>query len=179
MRALDLDFHRRRPASAAGWALLAAGVGCAVIAFLAADRIAAETAAHEATVQRIERTLPGAARAPLSAAESKAQEAVLAEMRRVVAQLNLPWDELFATLESVAVGDVALLSLTPDARKRQLRIAAEARDLAAMLAFHRRLEESGRVRDVSLVNHEIGEQAPDRPVRFNLVATWVVDDAHN
>ncbi len=177
MRTLDLDFQRRRPASAAGWALLAAGALAAVWVFHTGERVAAETAAFEDSVRRIERTLPGAARAPATTAENKAQEAVLADMRRVVAQLNLPWNGLFASLESIVTSDVALLSLTPDARKRQLRISAEARNLGAMLAFHRRLEETGRVRDVALVTHEIGEQAPERPVRFNIVATWVVDDA--
>lgn len=177
MHLLDLDFQRRRRASAGGWAILVLGLLCAGLAVVAAQRVAEETSIHEASVHRIERTLPGAGRAPLSAAESKAQEAVLADMRRVVAQLNLPWNRLFTTLETVAIGDIALLTLTPDARKQQLRISAEARNLSAMLEFHRRLEGDTSMRDVALVNHEIGEQVPERPVRFSLIATWMANDA--
>lgn len=177
MRVLDLDFQRPRHASPAGWGLLALGAAAAALAWLAGQRVAEDTARFEASVQRVERSLPGAARAPRSSAETKAQEAVLAEMRAVLAQLNLPWNALFATLESIGVGEVALLSLTPDARKRQVRISAEARNLSAMLEFHRLLEESGRLHDVALVNHEVGEQAPERPVRFSLTANWAVDDA--
>lgn len=178
MRALDLDFQRRRPASLAGWILLALGASLAAFMWLEGRRVGEEAAIHQETVRRAERSLPGAARAPQSAAETKAQEAVLAEMRAVLAQLNLPWNDLFATLESIGVGEVALLSLTPDARKRQVRITGEARNLSAMLEFHRRLEESGRLSDVALVNHEVGEHSPQRPVRFSLTASWVVKDAN-
>lgn len=177
MRPLDLDFQPRRSASAGGWLLLLIGALCAGFAFLTERQLDDETRVHEATVRSIERTLPGAARAPLSAAESRAEAAVLADMRRVVAQLNLPWNGLFDTLESVAVGDIALLTLTPDARKRQIRIAAEARNLEAMLEFHRRLEADARMRDVALVSHEIETQVAERPVRFNLTANWMVSDA--
>ncbi|MCM2321567.1 MAG: pilus assembly protein, partial [Pseudomonas sp.] len=36
---------------------------------------------------------------------------------------------------------------------------------------------SGDLRDVALVNHEIVDEVPERPVRFNLTATWVIRDA--
>lgn len=177
MRRLELDFRRRPRPSAAGWALLACGV-IAVGAVLGLERqIAADTAAHEAVVRRVEQTLPGAAQAPLSPADVKARDASLGDVQRVRAQLNLPWGELFATLESLASADIALLALTPDARKRQVRISGEARNLAAMLEFHRKLEESAALRDVSLINHEIAEDAPGQPVRFSLVAGWVIDNA--
>ncbi len=173
-RYLDLDFRRRRIASPAGWALLAVGVLAVVLVLAAKGRIADETAVYENALRRIEQTLPGAGRAPLSAAEQRAQEATLADMRRVLDQLNLPWGGLFATLESLDDADVALLALAPDARNGQIRISAEARNLGAMLDYHRRLEESGTLRDVSLTNHEIAEQVAERPVRFNLIATWAI-----
>ena len=114
--------------------------------------------------------------APLSKADSLAQQASLAEMRRVSAALNLPWEGLFATLEALPLKDVALLGLTPDARKRLLRISAEARNLEAMLEFHQRLEDSDGLSDVSLLDHEVLVQVAERPIRFNLLATWEVPD---
>lgn len=176
MRRLALDFRRRPRASLAGWMLLGCCALSAAAVLWAEREIAAETALHSAALARIERALPDEARASVVLA-AKERDLPLADMQRVRARLNLPWGELFATLESLVNGDVALLSLTPDARKRQVRIAGEARDFAAMLAFHRRLEDSAPLRDVSLLNHEFVEQAPGRPVRFSLVAAWAIDDA--
>lgn len=177
MRALDLDF-RRPLASPAGWTLLAAGVLLGGVLLAARYQVAQATAAAEADIRRSERIMPGVSAAPLSAADSRTQQAALDEMQRLSERMRLPWDQLFANLEAIANADVALLSLAPDARKRQLRITAEARDLPAMLDFHRRLEGSADLRDVALVNHEIVDEVPERPVRFNLTATWVVSHAH-
>lgn len=177
MRRLELDFRRRPRPRAAGWVLLGCGLLAAGGALWAEREIAAETAVHQSALRRAERALPQDARTPV-ASGTKEPDLPMANMQRVRAQLNLPWGELFTTLESLVGADVALLSLTPDARKRQVRISGEARDLAAMLAFHRGLEDSAPLRDVSLLNHEFAEQAPGRPVRFSLVAAWVIDDAH-
>ncbi|MNH34421.1 hypothetical protein D3C79_950170 [compost metagenome] len=81
-------------------------------------------------------------------------------------------------LEGLPQDDIALLTLTPDARKGQLRISAEARDLEAMLAFHKRLEASAELRDVSLLNHEIIAKQAEHPVQFNLSAIWENGNAH-
>jgi len=177
MRPLDLDFLRRPVASAVGWLLLAAGLLLAGLGWAVQQRIDAQTALAAAELARLQKEQGGEIRqAPLSRAETLAQQASLAEMRRVSAALNLPWNELFATLEALPLEDVALLSLTPDARKRLVRISAEARNLDAMLEFHRRLEESERLSDVSLLDHEVLVKVAERPIRFNLLATWEVGD---
>lgn len=174
-RTLDLDFRRRRLANLTGWSLLAAGVFAAGFVLVAQNRVAAETADYQNALRRIEQAIPGAGREPLTTVELRAQDSTLRDMHRVQEQLNLPWGALFATLESLDASDVALISLAPDARKGELRISAEARNLAAMLEYHRNLEESDKLRDVSLTSHEIAEQVAERPVRFNLVATWAVE----
>lgn len=138
-----------------------------------------ETEQRTADLQRVEQHLHkrGLRQAPLTAGEEQARAASVAEMRRITAQMNLPWDGLFAMLEAQPRQDVALLSLAPDARKGQLRIAAEARDLPAMLAFHRELEASDDLSDVSLLNHEMVAEQAEHPIRFNLLASWGVKDA--
>lgn len=178
MRRLELDFRRRPRASLGGWTLLAAGVLAAALAVSAGRQVTAATMRDQTALRQVEMKLPEAARPALSVAESKAREAALASMRRVQQQLNLPWDTLFETLESRSGPDIALLALTPDARKRSLRLSAEARDLEAMLAFHRQLEQSDALRDVSLLSHELVAQGSGRAIRFTLVANWVIDDAH-
>ncbi|EJT84177.1 hypothetical protein PPS11_24980 [Pseudomonas putida S11] len=110
--------------------------------------------------------------APLGSAASREQAERLAQMQSVSQQLQRPWQQLFAMLEAQPQDDVALLSLAPDARKGQLRITAEARNLEAMLQYHQRLEASAELSDVSLLNHEVLAAQPEHPVRFTLTATW-------
>ncbi|NHN76398.1 pilus assembly protein [Azotobacter chroococcum] len=177
MRPLDLDFQRKAIASPLGWALLAAGLLLAGALWALQQRVDARTAHDAQELAQLQQGPGGEVRqAPLSKADSQAQQASLAEMRRVSAALNLPWEGLFATLEALPLKDVALLGLIPDARKRLLRISAEARNLEAMLEFHQRLEDSDGLSDVSLLDHEVLVQVAERPIRFNLLATWEVPD---
>ncbi|AOE87546.1 pilus assembly protein [Pseudomonas sp. TCU-HL1] len=179
MRPIDLDFQHRPVSSAPGWILLGGGMLMGVLMLVAHLETGRETEARQADLQRVEQHLQkrGLRQAPLSATDEKAHAASVTEMRRITAQMNLPWDGLFAMLEAQPRQDVALLALAPDARKGQLRIAAEARDLPAMLAFHRELEASDALSDVSLLNHEMVAEQAERPIRFNLLATWEVKDA--
>jgi Tfp pilus assembly protein PilN len=179
MRPVDLDFQRRTLSTIPGWILL--GGGMLMAAFLLGLHLhtCEEREARSAELERVEQLLQkrGLRQAPMSASEEKARAASVAEMRRITAQMNLPWDGLFAMLEAQPRKDIALLSLAPDARKGQLRIAAEARDLPAMLAFHRELEASDALSDVSLLNHEMVAEQAERPIRFNLLASWGGKDA--
>ena len=180
---LELDFRRPPRPRAGGWALFAVGIAVVGTAAGVGLRVDAELAALEtyarAIVAGLPEALPGQGASGSGPKERDGRGNALADMQRVQARIdNRPWQALFATLESLASDDVALLSLTPDARKRQLRIRAEARDLGAMLAYHRKLEDTAVLRDVSLVNHEFAEQVQGRPVRFSLVASWVTDRAN-
>ncbi|MDF3935218.1 pilus assembly protein [Pseudomonas citronellolis] len=178
MRALDLDFQPRRP-TALVWATLAAGVLAGLLVASLGFWLDGHSQQQEQQLRHSERRLNGGneAAAPLSPAESRAQQAALVEMKRVSAQLRRPWEQLFGMLETLPREDIALLSLAPDARKGQLRISAEARNLEAMLAFHQRLEASAELSDVSLLNHEVKVKQAERPILFNLLATWEVGDA--
>lgn len=177
MRPLELDFQPRRR-SALVWTLLAAGLVLGLLVACASLWLGSRSQVQEQLLRHSERRLGGGeAAAPLSPAESRAQQAALAEMKRVSAQLRRPWEQLFAMLEALPREDIALLSLAPDARKGQIRITAEARDLEAMLAFHKQLEASADLSDVSLVSHEVKTKQAERPILFNLLATWEVSDA--
>lgn len=184
MNRLELDFRRSPRPRAGGWVLFVVGIALVGTATWAGQRVDAETVALETTVRDIVAGLPEALldQHPPGAGvkgNGKEPDSALADMHRVQARIdNRPWQALFTTLESLASDDIALLSLTPDARKRQLRLTAEARDLGAMLAYHRKLEGTAALRDVSLVNHELAEQVQGRPVRFSLVASWVTDHAN-
>lgn len=178
MRPINLEFLHYRYASAMGWGLL--GVGLVLVAgslFVAAEL--------NSEVSRLRSELPagtgfsGAAASPepLTAAAMREQAAALTEMQRVSAQLSRPWERLFQTLESLPRTDVALLALNCNASTGHLRLTAEARNFEAMLALHRELEDSLNLSDVSLLKHEIVNRQNERPVLFNLIADWEVQDA--
>ena len=91
----------------------------------------------------------------------------------VLAQMNVPWGELFAAVETAQDGSVGLLAIQPDARSRSVTLGGEARSLPALLAYMNRLQGSGRLRDVVLASHEIKVKEPGQPVQFVLSARWV------
>ncbi|MFK0088065.1 PilN domain-containing protein [Pseudomonas sp. NPDC090755] len=179
MRRLELDFQPRRTPLAA-WVVLGVGVSLVLGAVVLQQNVSQQQAGFEQQLHQVEQQLgkrpqQGSALTP---AQNREQSEKLAQMRSVSQQLQRPWERLFNMLEAMPQDDVALLTLTPDARKGQVRISAEARDLEAMLAFHKRLEASDELRDVSLLNHEIMVKQPEHPVQFNLSATWETGNAH-
>ncbi len=179
MRALNLDFQPRPRSGPLGWSLLGGGAFLALVCFGVQQHLGAQAEQQQGHLQHTQRQLTGdSAKTTLSPAETREQAQNLAEMRKVSQQLRRPWERLFAMLEAMPRDDIALLTLTPDARKGQVRISAEARDLQAMLDFHKRLEASDELSDVSLLSHEIVVKSPEQPVQFNLSATWEMGDAN-
>ena len=168
MRALSLDFERKVPSAKLGYGLVAIGaltaalvIGAQALIFEEMERYA--VAAPDAKGGRGAWLLP---RGVVSQAEA------LAGARMVVGHLTGPGEKLFVTLEGIDEPDVALLALTPDTRKRTLRIYAEARNFNAMLSYVRVLEQSRAFTQVVLVEHEIQNSDPQHPLRFSLAAAW-------
>ncbi|WP_460126530.1 PilN domain-containing protein [Pseudomonas sp. S2_C03] len=180
MRTLNLDFQPRRRSGPLGWTLLVLGGVLALSCLVISQRLGEQVEQQQGHLQTTQRVLTGdnGTRVSLTPAETREQAQNLAEMRKVSQQLRRPWESLFAMLETMPRTDIALLTLTPDARKGQVRISAEAKDLEAMLDFHRNLEASDELSDVSLLSHEIVANVPEHPVQFNLSATWEIGDAN-
>lgn len=168
MRRLELDFHHSPRPSPWGWALLLGSLIGVIVLLLAHRQISDETSRHRAISERIEARLPGAS---LTTA-APADDATLAAARRVTEQQQQPWPELFAALEAADNKDVAVLTLDPEPARGLLKIQAEARHLGAMLAYHRRLEETGALRQVVLQTHDLEKETTEAPVRFQIVANW-------
>ncbi|MFC0250873.1 PilN domain-containing protein [Massilia consociata] len=113
------------------------------------------------------RPLPVAAQPKLSVPEAQAQA-----VNDAVMQLNLPWRDLYDAVRAATSADVALLALEPDAKRRTLRITAETRNSDDMLAYVARMQEQEWFGSVVLTRHEIAEQDPNRPLRFQVSAQW-------
>ena len=96
------------------------------------------------------------------------------EAKSVILEINLPWKELFAAVESYQKGDVGVLSIEPDSQKGLVRINAEAKSMDSMLAYIAYLQKTPLFRGVELISHQIQEQDPQHPVRFMLQASWGV-----
>jgi len=170
VRPLSLDFVREPQASPVGYLLLAAGLLAAGLVLFAHLGLTGQVERYKELAASVAGPRTGQARA-LPVAVKSEQEA-LTQARQVVDHLAVPWGRLFAALEQIDEKDVALLTIAPEVQKRQIRVYAEAKNLAAMLSYHKRLEDDPVFSVVSLTEHEVQVRDPQQPVRFNITATW-------
>jgi Tfp pilus assembly protein PilN len=117
------------------------------------------------------------ARAAVPVAAPKAQHVPVGEqeaaaVNKAISILNLPWRALHDAVRAATPASIALLALEPDAGKRVLRISAEAKNSEDMLAYVAALGEGALFGSVTLVRHEVLEQDPNRPLRFQVDAGW-------
>lgn len=167
MRALSLDFERRAPNAKLGYGLLVIGALVAALVVGTQAMVYREIARYTPPAPDAERER--GVRLP-HGITSEAE--AIAGARTVVRHLAGSREKLFRTLEAIQEPDVALLALTPDTQKQKLRIYAEARSFGAMLSYFRALEQSRAFDEVVLVEHEIQDKDPQRPLRFSLSAAW-------
>ena len=178
MTPLPLDFST--PSLARTWArtalltrcaLLMGLLLCASLAFAMVSLVRQQTdvrhalrdvqAKHaERNIRQPTRVMPGIDPAQASAVNA------------AVSQLNLPWRDVLDAIDAATPSTIALLSIEPDARKRLVRGSAEAKNSEAMIAYVESLKKQGYFSDVTLSRHEINEQDPNAPLRFQFEAQW-------
>jgi Tfp pilus assembly protein PilN len=175
MKPLQLDFA---PASmrrtlhkthSGWWALALIGLLLCLSAAFAIARLSNQQRQDHAQrrLQDLQR-----ASAPVAASRSAIAPDQATAVNAAVMQLNLPWRDLHEAVEQGTPATIALLSLDPDPAKRTLRILAEARDSAAMLAYVEQLKQQPFFVGAVLVKHEVAEQDPARPLRFQIDVQW-------
>jgi hypothetical protein len=173
--AVELDFLHPggRPSRLGTW-LLVAGLIVGALAVLEQRHLSSQMQAREAQLEEI-RSMSRRARPAIETRESDSPEMreQIKKANTVLAQMNVPWGELFTAIESADEGRVGLLQIQPDARSRTVLMGGSARDLPAVLAYMTRLEATGRLKDVVLMSHEIKLKEPGTPVAFQLLARWV------
>lgn len=163
MKRLALDFaadgaRSRWPARV----LLAAGV------FLALDTALSYRELRE-SVESSQAALAQAA--PRGAPARTAAPEELAAVRDTVERLAMPWEGLFAALESAADDQVALLAIEPDAKKGTVLISGDSKDYLAALGYVLNLSRAEALRGVQLVRHEKTDESRGS-VRFAVSALW-------
>ena len=168
---LRRTLYRTRPLA---WMLFALGLGLCAAAALAGARLLAQQRADSAELARVLTR----ARAPLTVAldagalAPRISEQQAGAVNAAVLQLNLPWRALHDAIGEATPPSIALLALEPDARKRSIKLTAEAKTSDAMIEYVQLLKRQELFAGVSLTRHEINEADPSRPIRFQLEAEW-------
>lgn len=173
MSALRLDYQQRKPFPWVGAVLLVLALGMLVLSvgyFRELSRQAAGWEAQAGQIERSSRRGEPDARPGALAAENRAQEVMHAN--QVLHQLNFPWEGLFQAVEQSGGKDVALLALEPDTENLSVKISGEAKNMTILLNYIKQLEQREVFGTVYLQNHQVQQQNPDKPVRFNLLAAW-------
>ncbi|CAD5369842.1 hypothetical protein RA210_U110098 [Rubrivivax sp. A210] len=169
MAALDLELAPRRP-SWPRWLALAVGVALALDAGLHYLEL------RDGVKEIEERQSTRAERKPAEEVVPEQTRRELDSARRVLQELALPWEALFASIEGAVNRDVGLLSIEPDAGRRAVQIVGEARDYAAILRLMERLEKGRALARVHLLSHELRQDVAERPFVFTLAATWKTEE---
>jgi Tfp pilus assembly protein PilN len=157
----------------AAWSLLMIAFVLGLTALSTSVKYRQENAAVERLRARAEvRSAVPAAAAAAAPAQPPVSQAQASAVNAAVMQLNLPWRALHDAVQAATPPTVALLALEPDAKKSALRITAEARNSDDMIAYVEQLQAIDWFGPVSLLRHEINEQDPNRPIRFQIDARW-------
>jgi len=176
MHALLLDFQdTRHRISWLSWLLLFSGV--AVATYLVIQIVNLRDTLDNLETKRtfIAGQIHQTAQTKLSPADRQKLQAEIKDAEAVMSQLTLPWESLLKDIGASQQQQVALLSIVPNAAKRTIKISGEARDFDDVLAYIRALQKANSLRTVYLQNHHIETRSAQRPVRFSLLATWVVN----
>jgi biopolymer transport protein ExbD len=92
----------------------------------------------------------------------------VAAVRETVQRLTLPWDDLFAAIESAASDKVALAAIEPDPRNGTVTITGDGKDYLAALSYVLNLSHTEGMNRVQLVRHEQKNEG----VNFAVSAAW-------
>jgi len=169
-RSLRRTLHHLHPA------LLAAGVIGALLcagAALTGWKMLERQHERELQIQHMLERQAALSAAPVVVAKTAIPEAQAAFVNAAIMQLNLPWRALQDAVASATPRTVALVALEPDPRKQILKITAETKSSDEMVGYVEELKQQELFSSVVLTRHEINEQDPNRPLRFQLEAVWV------
>jgi Tfp pilus assembly protein PilN len=179
MRASRINFAPRslaRALAATGplcWVAGAAGVALCAGALATVFELSQQSYAQQSELGRIQGQIaqraarkPGARPSPISDLQAGA-------VNRAISQLNLPWHDVLQAIEAATPAAIALLALEPDAKTHRIKAMAEAKNSDDMFAYLASLNRQAFFNAVVLTRHDINEQDPNRPIRFQFEAEWI------
>lgn len=175
MAAVNLDYLAGRRSNWAGMMALAIGVAGLISVVWYYRDLSREISDQEVLVSSLQER--GKSRSMSPVAEMRDAEQIARETKQanaVILALSLPWKELFEAFEATRTNEVAVLAIEPDAQKGLVRISAEAKKLENMLDYVSSLQKIAFFREVLILNHQIQDQDPEKPIRFVLQAAWEI-----
>ena len=107
--------------------------------------------------------------------DTKRLDPELAVAKAVLRRLALPWEEVFMALEQATLAHrdrIRVLGVQPDVDKGVVMISGESEDFEVLMDYLKRIEKSGVLTRVRLVNHQIQVDVAGRPIRFYAVGAW-------
>lgn len=166
MRPVWLDYQRPAPkAKDAAWLLLMAGLLCGGAVLGAYIETQDSIAELEYRIEKKQRTIDRRQQRERTDMKEGGQPA-----QRLTKNTPERWERLLGALEQAADETVTLLALDPG--ESEISLSGEAKHFAAAAAYAKRLEATGALTEVHLLNHEVAKDHPQRPVRFVLSARW-------
>jgi len=159
MQALHIDFGASRQRSP--W------IGRVMLAAAALVALDAGLSYHTAKNTLTENQSRLAQRTTARSAPKVSPQEVAA-VRDTVQRLTMPWDDLFAAIESAASDKVALAAIEPDPRNGTVTISGDGKDYLAALSYVLNLSHTEGLDRVQLVRHEQKNEG----VSFAVSAAW-------
>ena len=166
---LQRTLHRT---STRTWVLGAVGLTLCVAALVLGGRMLARQKTDDALIEAARARASVPVVVAVASTGPRISEQQAAVVNAAVMQLNLPWRALQDAIGAATPPAIAMLALEPDARKRSMKITAEAKTSDAMINYVEKLKEQELFANVALTRHEINEQDPARPIRFQIEAEW-------
>lgn len=178
MKTIHIDFAPRSISrtilrtSFLSWAVIAIGCIVCVSTIFSMRLIKQEQSTIQLKLRKLETQLSDQTKHQSAKKEIAIPQAQAIAINTAVAQLNLPWADVFDAIESATSPAVALLSMEPDAKKHLFKIVAETKNSENMIAYIEQLKRQKFFIDVTLSKHEIMEQDPNKPIRFQFSVQW-------
>lgn len=157
---------------ARSWLLMLCALALCVGAALLGWRLLAQQRVDDAQLAAAYTRAKAPVVVPVATLQPKISELQAQAVNAAVMQLNLPWRALHDAIAAATPSTIAMLALEPDARKRSMKITAEAKTSDAMIDYVEELKRQELFADVVLTRHEINEQDANRPIRFQIEAQW-------
>ena len=166
MARLDFDFHAR-PARPGRLGIVLALTGVAALGWTLSNLQAARATEAGLALQiaALEKARPSAAVKPATLVDTAAQTT----QASIKAQLAYSWQPAFEALAAARSSKIALVSLDAVQAKAQLKLVAEARQLADAVAFIEALQQQPGIKRAALTQHEVQADDAQKPVRFNIL----------
>ncbi len=173
MQSVDLDYLADKRPNWLGLTALAIGAIALVLMVDHYRDLDRKISDQELLVSRLQAERKNSFATPAS--EHRNDEQIARETKQAnaaILQLSLPWKDLFEALETTRKNEVAILAIEPDVKKGLVNISAEAKKLDSMLDYVASLQKVALFHEVLILNHQVQEQNPEKPIRFVVQAAW-------